>query len=917
MTGTGLGGTPEAATVARAYEWLLEEQHSAAGRSGALIAGGAGAVAFTVSASTYLRQRASYRSCLDAIDRFQAERGHNPIYGRSGLSVNTAVRICRNEVMCIHGAEIRACDHRALQSRAVIAQPIEFDADTATLDPHLAAGALAILSLPVFLLLGLLLYNLTVAALRARYVRYLEGLLQSTPRRSRKVKDRLAAGPLWGTLYHLATSRQRTRRSLRVLTDVGASLFAVVAAGSVAVPLVAMLSILGEVQSLEASYYKWLPVAAVAGDAALAAVAIGVSVSVLRGSKATWNQVTSRLRDYDFPAPEQARPAGSRSFVSFLLLPRPMDLVHKLLFVSVVSYLVGLLARPGGTPPAPLAMLGGACVVLFELVLQQGRYALNDTLDIEADRADPARRRTRFPVVAGLERMAVRRKVSLLAVAARFVAWVAAAALIAARADRGPRYAVAMAASAGALVTLTILYESVSRALRRAQSAERVKRRQLYGHLTLLIGGAGFGLRAGVGVVFATVDLNAGRQWPVWLAASSFMMLLGYFVFSMGKAVDATRFLFGTLDYEDPNDEDPYWSESIEKRPLTHFIARSIGWVADRGKCVKGPDTIAVVSVDRRGNKELKREHVLSGGKRLRPWTPEVTVQVGTAPVSVRDWSLRCKLASYRGGWPRRAVSWAGWARGWDFAVVLASTACVSLSVVIDVSRGDRTIEASKLSHLGLVIAAPLAAGLGMAVMRVFRRSWRNQEAGPPRVGPATVIEAALFAGAGAALWASWQAPVRGPLMKAYGVAALLAWTATTIPTPTIGRSTRALLAATGALAAPSGTGESDQGWGRRLRALLKARLMSWPGYLALALWVGSVSYSAHGGLVREGWAGLGSAWAARAAYFVPPLLLFLTLQAFRNSSDFEFRSLMPRVFSSRRRKLLSFLDDAAGELGS
>ena len=81
----------------------------------------------------------------------------------------------------------------------------------------------------------------------------------------------------------------------------------------------------------------------------------------------------------------------------YLVLPRPWDLLIKGLFL-LVPLLLALATTPG-TPPTPSDTV--LCVVAFEVLCYQGRYAVNDLLGRAEDARHPyADRRRRLPSTA-------------------------------------------------------------------------------------------------------------------------------------------------------------------------------------------------------------------------------------------------------------------------------------------------------------------------------------------------------------------------------------------------------------------------------------------------------------------------------------------------------------------------------------
>jgi hypothetical protein len=200
---------------------------------------------------------------------------------------------------------------------------------------------------------------------------------------------------------------------------------------------------------------------------------------------------------------------SERSLASYLLLPRPGDLVKAWIFPAAFAF--GALAG-GGVGGRELLRAAVAWMAL-ELLIYQARYQWNDIRGFDADQRHPDRiARGRLPGPASCRRRRVR--ASGLVMVAR-LALVAAAAIALSPLDLGaPLLALALA-----VFGVAIVYEALRS--RCTGAAERVPPPLTAGILALWLAvGAGYALRGVSGLAFA-VDLF-GQPWLLAAAAVTF-----------------------------------------------------------------------------------------------------------------------------------------------------------------------------------------------------------------------------------------------------------------------------------------------------------------------------------------------------------------------------------------------------------
>lgn len=224
------------------------------------------------------------------------------------------------------------------------------------------------------------------------------------------------------------------------------------------------------------------------------------------------------------PAAEPAPPA-ERSLPAYLLLPRPGEAWVKG-WLAAIAF--GVVALAGDEPPGPPLAVALAAWTVFELVLYQVRYLLNDLADAEVDRdhvaagtrgrlpgGEPARRWARISV-------APRLAVGLVCVAAL---------------PPPARETTAMATLG--LAGATVAYEAARTGVRRRRVA--IDHARLRGADAAVFGlvGAGYALRLGLGAALA------GATGGLVAATAVFGWAFGTLVVVMTWTCEAAGLLSG------------------------------------------------------------------------------------------------------------------------------------------------------------------------------------------------------------------------------------------------------------------------------------------------------------------------------------------------------------------------------------
>jgi hypothetical protein len=337
--------------------------------------------------------------------------------------------------------------------------------------------------------------NVLRATLRSFYLRALERELAGTVPPGLTLRAYPWLGVPRGVELSLHASPAAVRRggAARVL---GAMLIGTLLIGYVGFVVVLVVAVSLPWQLLMVALY---------GLACGAIIRLG-ALAVLDGRSYFAQAVRSMNESLSVPLRPRVHPReeGRRTMASYLALPRP-DSAPKALIALVAGMLAAVAAARPLLPALPALLLGTA---VYELLLYQCRYQLNDLRGIREDQDDVARAtRGRLPVVPGRLGSAVR--ASLVAAGVRIYLAVGLT-LFLPRPVQG-----VLAAAAAALVVLTVLYEA-ARAW--ARGADR------HGWAVVLPLAVGYALRAALGA--ALFHAASGGAVPVdgWFVA---LTLLG------------------------------------------------------------------------------------------------------------------------------------------------------------------------------------------------------------------------------------------------------------------------------------------------------------------------------------------------------------------------------------------------------
>lgn len=225
-------------------------------------------------------------------------------------------------------------------------------------------------------------------------------------------------------------------------------------------------------------------------------------------------------------------PAPGRKLGSYLLVPRPRELVTKAVF-STVAFVLGLVTWDASGLPVVAVVVA---LVTFEYVAYQARYVANDLLDAGLD-ADHPQGGARGRLPDGSDPTV--RRVALATIGLRAAV---AAAVILTLPGRGG------AVTLAAIVVLSVLaagYETVRRALRRPVPVSAIGRLDGPTAGLFVLVGSGYALRVGVGLALAGLPLRT------LVAATAYAWPFGVAFVTMSWALEATAFIapdWGSLD---------------------------------------------------------------------------------------------------------------------------------------------------------------------------------------------------------------------------------------------------------------------------------------------------------------------------------------------------------------------------------
>jgi len=242
------------------------------------------------------------------------------------------------------------------------------------------------------------------------------------------------------------------------------------------------------------------------------------------GGERFWQDATRRLRRAQRDAPRAS--VGERSLVSYLVLPRPVDLVEKGLIIPLAWILSAVVFRTFDWSTLQDVL---AVMVVFELLLYQARYLVNDMRGIRVDGVYSAfKLRTRFPPSTG--RMGVQAALVSGVVRVSLAVWLTTRVV-------DPVVQAPILVAAGALLAHTIVYEG----FRTAESS-------ITGKLLLaltprraaifLLGGVGSAIRASLGIVLGQIHRPDRDLTFVALAAVAMTLFASMYV-SMQWTLDA------------------------------------------------------------------------------------------------------------------------------------------------------------------------------------------------------------------------------------------------------------------------------------------------------------------------------------------------------------------------------------------
>ncbi|MBV8193998.1 MAG: hypothetical protein JOY80_00570 [Candidatus Dormibacteraeota bacterium] len=237
-----------------------------------------------------------------------------------------------------------------------------------------------------------------------------------------------------------------------------------------------------------------------------------------RGGLAMWRMAT-RLSSMPTDTVAAVRPG--RPFWSYLLLPRPGDLIYKGTIIPIAWLLSAAVV---GISAAQFCVVV-AVTAVFEFLFYQARYTLNDLRGLGADAGySTFKERNRFPAWAGRHEIRVALAVTMLRIIAAL--WITI------RVFPDP-YRLALLAGMGAVVIEATLYEWLRTTI--SPRVGRDLRDLTAGRAAILaLVGAGYAIRTAIGLVL-------GRVAPDWILAgfgAAMMVAFGGMFVTMTWTVD-------------------------------------------------------------------------------------------------------------------------------------------------------------------------------------------------------------------------------------------------------------------------------------------------------------------------------------------------------------------------------------------
>lgn len=278
-----------------------------------------------------------------------------------------------------------------------------------------------------------------------------------------------------------------------------------------------------------------------------------------------------------------------RRLASYLLLPRPQDLVKAL--IAPTAYLAAVIGAGNLDRLAQFAALW----LVLELLIYPARYQWNDVRGAAYDREHPARRlRGRLPLGSG-EAEGRRRIAASLAVAgARLPVAVTLGALL----GIGEGVLVLMLA----VLAIAVPYETL-----RARRPERVRRIAGVSEIAIwTVVGSGYAVRGGLGLALA----GLGGDYVAMAEGLVFFFCAGTMYVLLNWALEASNFC--ALDGE-------RWklSEALRGKPNLSTLVRHL----DGSRAGRPPFTTTSEAISRRTEGYLGVSRVLdAGGAAKLPW---------------------------------------------------------------------------------------------------------------------------------------------------------------------------------------------------------------------------------------------------------------------------------------------------------
>ncbi|MHB8467536.1 MAG: hypothetical protein ACYDD7_22205 [Acidimicrobiales bacterium] len=395
--------------------------------------------------------------------------------------------------------------------------------------------------------------------------------------------------------------------------------------------------------------------------------------------------------------------SSPRSLMSYILFPRPVDFLSKALVIGPITALLG--AAMGGFDKAPPLCHVAAVLAVWEYLIYQARYQVNDVIGAEEDSGTPdSTERWRLPLILDdaddpvqRHRNHTRKVISIASALLRVLLAVTWVLIYSPR-----REGLILAGITGITASAAILYELARRSLFQfALEAVNVgagtvasvwqddpRRRQVRGALACVYSliGIGYGARA-------LVALDLGTNWRLPMSTASltffFMVCVGCFGCLMVWTADCAKYI-------DPASTLPARKvlSTLALRPHIHLLGVHTDVIAE--------DANSVSALQRTGDDRALLHERLGGHPWRAPFLAAMIIAF-FASASLSQWS-GARVQHTR------------------LTLGLPPVLCLAVAVMCSESVRSRMSKSPVSSNVTLAIgvAGPIALGLALTATLGF-----------------------------------------------------------------------------------------------------------------------------------------------------------------------------------------------------